>query len=369
MFRHNAFENIKALAPYFHEVWYQTLDYEYAEGALSRGFPAFGGLCSSMRKGGFLGRNFDWLFNESTEFVVHTPSKCGRFATIGTAVCVDGLTESFVRSGAYHENYRLLPFLIVDGMNEKGFAVNANVVPSGDKGVNMEILPSGDIEERVNAFMLIRFILDRFSTVADAVAYIIEHVAVYFPESFVRGHGYELHFMLSDKSESVVLEFVNGSYNVIPVGPERELPAVMTNFHLSGVRLNPEADRRIIGHVYTPQTAGTIYGPSRYNLITPNGAGLERYNALASRLPGVTDIADSMCIAMLTARFSKAYDKDPAVPWHTDFVGAPVKAGSTRKTTVESRPSDFEYSMGVAREWYGEDMKDPVGGRSRARVW
>ena len=199
-FKHNAFENIKPLAPYLHEVWYQSLDYDYAYDRLLNNFPGFAGHCSSMRDGMFYGRNFDWLLNESAEFIVHTPSKCGRYGTIGTATCINGLTEESVKSGGYHENYRILPFLIEDGMNECGLVMNANVVPSGDKGVNMEILPMGDEYERVNAFMLTRFVLDRFDSVEKASSYIREHVTIYFPEKFLVGYGYELHYMMADSS-------------------------------------------------------------------------------------------------------------------------------------------------------------------------
>lgn len=59
----------------------------------------------------------------------------------------------------------------------------------------------------------------------------------------------------------------------------------MTNFHLSGVVPNPEGDRKLIGYVYTPQTASSAHSPSRDNGITPMGAGLERYNTLAAKLP------------------------------------------------------------------------------------
>ena len=45
------------------------------------------------------------------------------------ATNVPNLTDEFVKTLQYDEMYKLVPFRLVDGMNDAGLVMNVNVVP------------------------------------------------------------------------------------------------------------------------------------------------------------------------------------------------------------------------------------------------
>ena len=87
-------------------------------------------------------------------------------------MCVAGgipeLTVDFVASGEYKDVYKALPFLVVDGINEKGLVCNNNVVPTGDKGRNTGSVPVIEKRDEICQMMLVRYILDNFDNALSA---------------------------------------------------------------------------------------------------------------------------------------------------------------------------------------------------------
>lgn len=76
--------------------------------------------------------------------------------------------------------YKLVPFQLVDGINDAGLVINMNVVPRQDldnehypdveldRNTNKYIYPIGgqqDEKVRISIMMLPRFVLDTFSSV------------------------------------------------------------------------------------------------------------------------------------------------------------------------------------------------------------
>lgn len=291
------------LAAYAYEAWYDTLDYAYALDYFKKAMmPALGG-CTSIRKGNWYGRNFDWLYDEGAEFVVHSRNKR---RVIGVASNVSTLTDAFVESGQDSDKYRVVPFMLVDGINESGLLVSTNVVPT-DKGDNKIVMPAGTVEHEICTLMLPRFLLDNFDTATAALDYLTEHVKVFHPKLLNDMH-YDQHFMLAYEDYTYCIEFVDGRYRVFDVSGR----AYMTNFHLTGV--TPNAD----GMVYTPAT-----GLASSNGVTDNGSGLERYNLIAGSYAGLGDKV-SMQNMMRDLAYTRAYATSSwaASPrWDTEFVG------------------------------------------------
>lgn len=165
--------------PYLYDIWYDTLDYKYAYDYYSSADAGYGtGACSAVRNGNFFGRNYDWTYDNNAEFIVHTDAEDGRHAVLGTAASIPGLTDEFVRSGASSILYKLVPFQLVDGINDAGLVINMNVVPRQDldkehypdveldRTTNKYIYPVGGQQNekvRVSIMMLPRFVLDNFS--------------------------------------------------------------------------------------------------------------------------------------------------------------------------------------------------------------
>ena len=122
------YRNLKKLESYAYEVWYDELNYAFAYNKFEDNLVPSG--CSSVWTGNYVGRNLDWYYNTDSEFLIHTSGGNGRYATLGTCGQMSKLSMDFVDSGDYAEEYALLPFYCVDGINEKGVYINVNVVPA-----------------------------------------------------------------------------------------------------------------------------------------------------------------------------------------------------------------------------------------------
>lgn len=368
----NSYERMERRAEYLWESWYTSLDYDYALSYFKKLKPAHSapkpGLCSAMRKGGFYGRNFDWYFNNNAEFIVHTPSANGRYATVGIASPTDGPLEERVLSREHLELYRVIPFYLVDGINEKGLTVNDNVVPAGDKGVNLVVEPDGEVLDEVCAHMLPRFILDRFATAREAIDHLKEHTRIYQGRDMVVDRGFELHFMLGDECGTWIVEFVEGKIVDTKVGDGEALPAIITNFHLTGAVPNTDLTREMLGVFYTPQNRTQNDYPSKSNRLTLKGSGIERYNLLASLEPGAGTL-EGMQEAMKKLAYTNAYDGESETPWLTEMTGAPVAEGSERLATVDDYPDKFQYFRTLSIEAFKKAMEDPEEGRREGKVW
>ena len=163
-------------------------------------------------------------------------------------------------SRAYCEEYKILPFYLQDGVNEHGLFAEMNVVPASDVP-NFPSIPAVEKRDSICALMLVRYILDNFNTVDEAVSYLQDYVEVYTTQSLV-DMNYELHYMLADMTKTAVIEFIDGDIKVI-------LNNKNTNFHLWDVTFNAD------GGVYTAADAVDGNYPSSLG-IDSYGSGLER---------------------------------------------------------------------------------------------
>lgn len=224
----------RVLPKYLHELEYFSTFKEDAEWYYEQA-DYKSGHCSSRRIGGFLERNYDWLFDESSEFVVRMMRGEGRFASVGIANVGTNLTESFVLSRKWSRYYKCLPGHMLDGINENGIAVNINVT-SGESGWST----SGEI----HCLGAVRWVLDHGITARQAAEYLAANV--YIPSEF----GMNFHYMIADRNETWIVE--NG------VAYKKTGIAVMTNY-----RLYPDND---------------------------GGSGQERYTILEDANNRITDV-------------------------------------------------------------------------------
>lgn len=332
------FEKKTKVKDYLHEIWYDALN--YAEGyhyfkSVDEHIKPFG--CSSVRNGNWYGRNFDWLYNDRAEFVIHVAPKFGKHGSIGIAG-IDAINEEMASSDAYSDYYKVLPFFTTDGVNDAGLFCNMNVVPT-DYGINRS-RPSRNTRYEINGIMLPRFILDSFSDAYDAVTYISKYVSIFFPHS-LHDQNYELHYMIGDSKSTYALEVL---YNNVVIVDITRRP-YMTNFHLSGVVVNPT------GAVYTPETSTGKNNPVDYNEISIHGSGLERFNHIVIDYNHL-DSKLGMRTLMNKLMYTKAYSTSTNPQWYTEFVGGSVHCNSPLYA--------FKSIMKKAREEYAKrDRNDP----------
>lgn len=178
---------ISKIKDYLYETYYDDIDYEYAKEYFESRSPRIEAFaCSSFRRGNYFARNFDWTYNTDADFIVKTKARKGRHAVLGVASGMSELSNDVASTGEWIPAYKILPFMLVDGINDKGVVCNINVVPI-DKADPIGLFNATTTEalieekEKICNIMLVRYVLDKFSTASEAVNYIRNYVSLYTP--------------------------------------------------------------------------------------------------------------------------------------------------------------------------------------------
>lgn len=327
---------ITPIKDYFYEMSCEDIDYDYAYEYMKNMKPLIAGACSSVRNGNWYGRNLDWTYDENAEFLVRTSKTNNRYASIGISGAVSGLTNEVVKSKIDNPLYKIVPFMIVDGINENGVVINTNVVPL-DKGITSRTVPAISEEVEICSLMLPRYILDHFATAQEAAEYIRDHMAVYIPTNLLQ-MNYETHFMIADENKTYLVEFI-GNETVIS---EMDKP-YMTNFYLDEVVFNED------GKVYTPADIENGHYASENN-ITDNGSGLERYNLIVDNYSSANS-KNGMRELMNKLKYTNAYKSSTDPFWYTEFVGV-------NNLTVNSEPDDFIPTIAYAKGLFDSRVRN-----------
>lgn len=265
--------------------------------------------CSSVHNGNYYGRSFDFCFTTMCEFLVHTPHTSSRFASMGISIANCGLDKEKVENinkGTDDEDLKLhekmIPFAMVDGINENGVVCNTNVVPAKD-------LTPHEGEEKYHTHgtnpgkpklfyqFMPRFILDNAKSAKHAVELLknrnlsaINGKGALCDYLGVSHMGYELHCMVADKNDTFIIEMVDDEMNIVKSGAN-----VMTNYYLTNT--------------------------------TPSGAGLERYGILFDGYKDVDSI-EKMEALINKVQYGPSYNpewngNDTICPmWPTEFSGS-----------------------------------------------
>lgn len=298
----------------YDQLWdstYAVCDYDYArEYFASRGPQLNMGACTSVRRGGAYGRNLDWYYDNEVEYIVRTQN------TIGIA---GGLRDLEIGFDPYDEAFHILPFYMQDAVNRHGVFANVNVVTiDSDFGRTTKTVPTVSKEDEICALMLVRYIVDNFETATEAVNYIQQHVSLYVPTA-LQEQGYELHFMIGDRSKTYALEMVNNTVVVVESD-------ILTNFYLTDT---------------TAETDGTFYSikdnpyhnPMILNGLKKESAGVERYNLV---LAGLNDNL-TMRQIMNSVLYSKTYTMDEGDSfWYSEYVGEGLGMDNTVQDYVDN---------------------------------
>lgn len=304
---------IAKVEDYLYNVCYPKYDWVYSDGFFKKykHDSAWNGQCSAVRHNDWFGRNYDWLYNNAVEFMVRVPAVEGRHASIGMACVPETLLDrETVESGTFVSAYRILPFFTLDGVNDRGLTCSMNVVPS-ESDMAPTTGTNKDAED-LCAISIPRFLLDRASNVKQAIA-MLKDRNVFCPK------GTELHFLVSDQTRSVVVEFVNNKMVVL------EGQEVITNFYTN-----------------TP-------------MPTPHSNGMERYKLLEDGKKGVKSV-DDMIDLMKSVDYTRLYDPSTSPYWYSDFAGV----GAYGDLKYDDPPSAFSQIVADAQDAYNNrDRNDP----------
>jgi len=238
------------------EAWYKDYDEEAGRlFALKYGMPtdpakAATGGCSSIRIGDYHARNMDWQFVDNAAMIIHMPAKPGvRYASTGVALTNDLSSQDVLNAGTipdivYFGNEIItearngLAATITDGMNEKGVCISCNVV--GKETTRPGYIPTQGVEgkDKVSMINLHRIILDKCASVKEAIVMIKSLNVVEITNGKLSIE--DLHFMISDPKETIVVEWYNNQLQIQEYVPDAQgvfrndkgMASVMTNLYV-----------------------------------------------------------------------------------------------------------------------------------------
>lgn len=271
----------KQLDKYLYEMTYTDYDYaDYKDNLVkSHYYGKF--ACSSVHNGRYFGRNFDFFYNDVPQYVIHVPAAEGRYASMGLAYPFAFKLESDMDE----QDWKVLPWHMLDGVNEKGVGVNINVCPIND--LESYIAPEGTnpkAKVEVDMLTVVRYLLDNAKSAKHGLKLLQEANIV---ENFTKHpafakSGFGLHLMVCDKKHNYVVEFVNNKLQYVEEN-------VMTNFF----NTLPE--------------------------YTDHSTGVERYNILKDYYDLGGQSMESMMKLMRKAMFSLCYSLNTKPVRYTDF--------------------------------------------------
>lgn len=173
----------------------------------------------------------------------------------------------------------VLPGFIADGMNEKGVAVNINVVPrTSDLPRTTGTHPDDPNFKNLVMKLAPKVVLDYASTAAEGVS-VLAHRNIIMPQT--ESFHFEIHMMISDANNTYIVEFLNNQMIVISTESEladttiHELVTdglivtkvtdlhAMTNYHVS---IDSTGDFKQYSYDGTEYSKYAV-GVGRYNTI------------------------------------------------------------------------------------------------------
>lgn len=316
--------NIQKVAPYLYKADYFDCDYDIGNEYYLRYKPQIG-ACSAISCGNLFGRNYDWTYDEKVSIIVQTPAAHGRHATLGVASTpfTGELTQQFLDSGNYSDEYKVVPFLLLDGINDAGLICEVNVVPTGDYGLTSGTNPGAD---DMCALMITRYVLDYASSVDEAYS-LLQSKNIYCANS--AAFKQEFHIMIADSTKTIEVEFVDNQIKKIQTFVSNK--PIVTNFYLFG------------------------YNGTR-NSLTTYAMGTERYDILAASYDTIDNVND-MINTMKSVWYTKAYSTSQDPIWYSEFVGNWTEQGYG-DLTKDSSPSEFTALLQKQRQVYNSRQRD-----------
>lgn len=277
-----SYDEYRKVAENLYEVTCNEYDYDYLFEDGYGNIDFLSGGCSAIKEGTYLGRNFDFVAGDASEIVVKTPAGKDRYASVGMVGGLLWLSSDFVESGLNEDAKQLIPLLLLDGINEKGLAVEINCVNAVDVGGLTMHTDLGKTE--VPQLCMVRYLLDHAATADEAVE-LMKNMDIVNTRDVMGlvANGFEIHFLIADRDKTYVVEFdntrPNGEKLIVMEGE-----SILTNFYL-----------------HIADLAANVY--------SDNSMGVERYRKLADNRHTVTS-AETMKELMQSICFSNSNRTD-----------------------------------------------------------
>lgn len=244
------------------------------------------GGCSSVVNGNLMGRNLDFVMNNTPYALVWTERGADHYASLGMAFYSPGVMPAINGEdpGDFADPVKMkdpaviatVPSLMLDGVNEKGVACSTLMADAMDGKMTDRGTNPGAPE--LGYFQVCRYVLDHAGTAREG-AELLKKVNL-----VNKAPGVLLHWMISDGKETLVVEMHDDQVHVT------DKHRVVTNYLLT----KPE--------------------------YTLHPYGIERADYLVKHLAEATT-ADKMQELMGRVRFSKSYRSDTEPFWWSEHYG------------------------------------------------
>lgn len=310
---------------HLYEITYGTWNEAEALAYFEEKYPPFNGGCTAVRKGNKVGRNFDWHYDDIAEFIINCKAHDNVHASVGIVGNVTSITDEEAESGIWKPEYAILPYYTVDGINDAGVFIEANVVDSNDNGHTTGTNTESDHD--LIAPMVIRYVLDNANSA--------EHAVQLLQACNIRTttDKQEFHWMIADKTDSYEIEIVNNELKVV----ELDNP-VVTNFFMYGWD----------GTAATATYNTTEWDPETTTL-NEHAVGVARWDTAND---GKEDSTMTIEDVMKSVKYSQYYEVNNA---YDEFNGI-YPDGLDLNITSES--SDYADVIAAAQEAYERGERD-----------
>ena len=313
---------------------------DYIKNHLTPEGPAEGeddGNCTAFRKNDLVGRNLDWKYAETAEYIINTPATKGRHASIGVATGLTELTNDIAEEGEWNDLYEMLPFCMVDGINDQGVVIECNTVHLSDG--TQTIIDDDNNDITLAMIMIPRYVLDYADSAAHAVE-LLQNVNIYNPPAEA---PFDLHYLVADETETYVLEWLSdgeGGYQLeaINLPDEDHHMPISTNFYL-----------------YDYFDEGTIVG----------GGGKNRYDIIAANYEDIETQADAFDVlaktysTLVNEITLNERDGSDNHTTHSVVYNIAAKTLAIRPQPDVAEPTDKEFKFAVNnKEWATADWEN-----------
>ena len=315
--------DVRRLEQYLFMVTMDKYDNSYVKNHRWKDWMAPAGGCSEAWKNGIVGRNFDWYYDATPTFMLRVHGNAKRYSSIGIATGNDMLPQE-IETGNWLDAYKQLPYLTMDGVNEKGVYAGLNVVNAMPGTREMWAGTEYFGEEAI------RIALDTCATAQEAAEMVRDKT--FMPTNF---HNYEFHFLIADTEHCFVIEdgVMTDETNSHPIitNCRQRFADAYTNGKLDATKL--------VEH-------------------DPYGAGVERFNKLVDGLPNVENV-DDMINLMHELNYSNAYLEDSG--WLSEVCADYRPMGFDLDLTVDktvTAPDQFAPVMEIMREKFAQRTRE-----------
>jgi len=273
-------EPLKKIGEYLYEVSY-TEDFDWSK-AISPDLSQF--VCSGIQNGQYRGRNYDWVYSDVGICVVHASANDTRpHASVGVA------DLSYIPEIFETKDYSCVPFYVVDGINDAGVCIQANVVPGEDSNLIVHTATDADDLQTIG---VVRYVLDYAGSVKEAIE-LLEKKDIY-PEI---AEEENLHWMISGPTSDT----------------DQTFKTVIIEVHCDGLRVveNFIDDKPIITNFDVSNFDGSLESIGF-------GSGYERWKILdeyydqANSVMGTFDLMEKVY-------YSKLYDLYLDDFWYSEY--------------------------------------------------